>query len=71
MDERAKSLVYKLEEIDAQDAKVSLLLLQLFSSFFKFARLARATPPPLSFKVIELFDINLHYCFSQCTVMGT
>ena len=69
----AKLLLRKLEEVDAQDAKVALVLLRLNGSFCKLAHLARATPPSesLSIKALELFDIDVHHCFSQCTTVDT
>ena len=33
--------------------------------------LARATPPSLSIKALELFDIDVRHCFSQCTAVDT
>ena len=65
----AKLLLRKLEEVGAQDAQVALVLLRLCGSFCKLAHLARATPPSLSIKALELFDIDVRHCFSQCTAV--
>ena len=65
----AKLLLHKLEEVGAQDAQVALVLLRLCGSFCKLAHLARATPPSLSIKALELFDIDVRHCFSQCTAV--
>ena len=67
----AKLLLHKLEEVGAQDAQVALVLLRLCGSFCKLAHLARATPPSLSIKALELFDIDVRHCFSQCTAVDT
>ena len=67
----AKLLLRKLEEVGAQDAQVALVLLRLCGSFCKLAHLARATPPSLSIKALELFDIDVRHCFSQCTAVDT
>ena len=61
----AKLLLRKLEAVGAQDAQVALVLLRLCGSFCKLAHLARATPPSLSIKALELFDIDVRHCFSQ------
>ena len=37
----------------------------------KLAHLARATPPSLSIKALELFDIDVRHFFSQCTAVDT
>eukprot|EP00731_Ephydatia_muelleri_P004786 Em0002g962a len=55
----AKLLLRKLEAVGAQDAQVALVLLRLCGSFCKLAHLARATPPSLSIKALELFDIDI------------
>ena len=67
----AKLLLRKLEEVGAQDAQVALVLLRLCGSFCKLAHLARATPPSLSIKALEHFDIDVRHCFSQCTAVDT
>eukprot|EP00731_Ephydatia_muelleri_P023392 Em0015g975a len=67
----AKLLLHKLEEVGAQDAQVALVLLRLCGSFCKLAHLARATPPSLSIKALELFDFDVRHCFSQCTAVDT
>eukprot|EP00731_Ephydatia_muelleri_P017043 Em0010g141a len=67
----AKLLLRKLEEVGAQDAQVALVLLRLCGSFCKLAHRARATPPSLSIKALELFDIDVRHCFSQYTAVDT
>ena len=67
----AKLLLHKLDKVGAQDAQVALVLLRLCGSFCKLAHLARATPPSLSIKALELFDIDVRHCFSQCTAVDT
>ena len=43
------------------------MLLRTCSGFCKLAHLARATPPSLSLKALELFDIDIRNCLSQST----
>ena len=44
-----------------------ILLLRTCSGFCKLAHLARATPPSLSVKALELFDLDVRDCLSQST----
>ena len=57
----------QLEEVDPHDPQVALMLLRTCSGFCKLAHLARATPPSLSLKALELFDIDVRNCLSQST----
>ena len=57
----------QLEEVGSQDPQVALMLLRTCSGFCKLAHLARATPPSLSLKALELFDIDVRNCMSQST----
>ena len=44
-----------------------ILLLRTCSGICKLAHLARATPPSLSIKALELFDLDVRDCLSQST----
>ena len=57
----------QIEEVGALDPQVALLLLRTCSGFCKLAHLARATPPLLSVKGLELFDLDVRDCLSQST----
>eukprot|EP00731_Ephydatia_muelleri_P002078 Em0001g2078a len=46
----------EIEEVGALDPQVALMLLRTCSGFCKLSHLARATPPSLSVKSLELFD---------------
>ena len=63
----AKQLMLQLEEVGSHDPQVALMLLRTCSGFCKLAHLARATPPSLSLKALELFDIDIRNCLSQST----
>ena len=63
----AKQLMRQIEEVGALDPQVALLLLRTCSGFCKLAHLARATPPSLSVKALELFDLDVRDCLSQST----
>ena len=43
------------------------MLLRTCSGFCKLVHLARATPPSLSVKALELFDLDVRDCLSQRT----
>ena len=43
------------------------MLLRTCSGFCKLSHLARATPPSLSVKALELFDQDVRSCLSQST----
>eukprot|EP00731_Ephydatia_muelleri_P006092 Em0003g340a len=57
----------EIEEVGALDPQVALMLLRTCSSFCKLSHLARATPPSLSVKALELFDQDVRSCLSQST----
>ena len=63
----AKQLMLQLEEVGTHDPQVALMLLRTCSGFCKQAHLAQATPPSLSLKALELFDIDVRNCLSQST----
>ena len=63
----AKQLMLQIEEVGALDPQVALMLLRTCSGFCKLSHLARATPPSLSVKVLELFDQDVRNCLSQST----
>eukprot|EP00731_Ephydatia_muelleri_P011109 Em0006g3a len=57
----------EIEEVGALDPQVALMLLRTCSGFCKLSHLARATPPSLSVKALELFDQDVRSCLSQST----
>ncbi|KAL5510672.1 hypothetical protein EMCRGX_G006258 [Ephydatia muelleri] len=57
----------EIEEVGALDPQVALMLLRTCSGFCKLSHLARATPPSLSVKALELFDQDARSCLSQST----
>ena len=57
----------QIEEVGALDPQVALMLLRTCSGFCKLSHLARATPPSLSVKALELFDQDVRSCLSQST----
>ena len=63
----AKQLMLQIEEVGALDPQVALMLLRTCSGFSKLSHLARATPPSLSVKALELFDQDVRSCLSQST----
>ena len=63
----AKQLMLQIEEVGALDPQVALMLLRTCSGFCKLSLLARATPPSLSVKALELFDQDVRSCLSQST----
>ena len=63
----AKQLMLQIEEVGALDPQVALMLLRTCSGFCKLSHLARATPPSLSVKALELFDQDVRCCLSQST----
>ena len=63
----AKQLMLQIEEVGALDPQVALMLLRTCSGFCKLSHLARATPPSLSVKALELFDQDVRSCLSQST----
>ena len=63
----AKQLMLQIEEVGALDPQVALMLLRTCSGFCKLSHLARATPPSLSVKALELFDQDARSCLSQST----
>ena len=65
----AKQLMLQIEEVGAFDPQVALMLLRTCSGFCKLSHLARATPPSLSVKALELFDQDVRSCLSQSTSM--
>eukprot|EP00731_Ephydatia_muelleri_P011794 Em0006g688a len=65
----AKQLMLQIEEVGALDPQVALMLLRTCSGFCKLSHLARATPPSLSVKALELFDQDVRSCLSQSTLV--
>ncbi|KAL5505428.1 hypothetical protein EMCRGX_G006859 [Ephydatia muelleri] len=65
----AKQLMLQIEEVGALDPQVALMLLRTCSGFFKLSHLARATPPSLSVKALELFNQDVRSCLSQSTLV--
>ena len=63
----AKQIMLQIEEVGALDPQVALMLLRTCSGFCKLSHLARATPPSLSVKALELFDQDVRSCLSQST----
>ena len=61
----------RLEEVGGVDPQVALTLLHMCGGFCRFPHLARATPPPLVMASLELFDEDVHRCFSSCTAVDT
>ena len=62
-----KQLMLQIEEVGALDPQVALMLLRTCSGFCKLSHLARATPPSLSVKALELFEQDVRSCLSQST----
>ena len=56
-----------VEEVGTHDPQVALMPLRSCSGFCKLTHLAPTTPPSLSLKTLELFDIDVRNCLSQST----
>ena len=63
----SRALLDKLEEVGAIDPHVALTLIRLCGGFCRLNHLARATPPSLSVKALQLFDEDVCRCFSAST----
>ena len=67
----SRILLVKLEEVGAIDPHVALILIRLCGGFCCLNHLARATPPSLSAKALEMFDEDVWQCFSASTGIDT
>ena len=53
------------------DPQVALTLLHMCGGFWLLAHLSRTTPPSLSGVALQLYDQDVHRCFSSCTAVDT
>ena len=60
-------LLKRLEDVGQVDPQVALVLLRLCGGYCKLVHLARVVPPSFSQSVLQIFDQDVHKCFTSCT----